>query len=61
MAKVLGFYLRCGWTYGKDLDPTQSRGDFQNLLADAFLAGQLNLKTAVPQGLAEPGRRPPRP
>ena len=29
--------------------------------ADAFLAGQLNLKTAVPQGLAEPGRRPPRP
>src|SRR5438552_240412 len=48
---VLGFYVRCAWTYGKDLDPAPQRVDFQNRLADAFLHGQLNLRLEVPAGL----------
>lgn len=48
---VFGFYLRCGWSYGKRLDPAPGLGDFQNLQADAFLAGQLHLTIPPPPGL----------
>lgn len=50
---VLVFYLRSSWSYGKQLDPAPGRADFQNLQADAFLAGQLNLKIEVPAGLRD--------
>jgi hypothetical protein len=50
---VLAFYVRCGLTYGKVLRPAEYRGGFQNLQADAFLAGQLDLRLDVPAGLAE--------
>jgi len=48
---VFGFYLRCGWSYDKSLDPAPVAGDFQNLQADGFLNGQLSLKLPVPDGL----------
>ena len=37
VAAVLGFYLRCSWSYGKDLNPALVRIDFQNRQADAFI------------------------
>lgn len=49
---VLGFYIRSAWSYGKQVEPTAGLGDFQNLQADAFLAGQLHLTLRVPEGLA---------
>ena len=42
---------RCALSYGKDLDRTPVRVDFQNLQADAFLAGRLDLRLVVPAGL----------
>ena len=48
---ILGFYVRCGWTDGKQLDPAPDRLDFQNRQTDAILAGQLNLKVDVPPEL----------
>jgi hypothetical protein len=51
MAGVLLFYLRCGWSYGKSLDPAPGRTDFQNVTADAFAAGQLHLTIDAPPEL----------
>jgi hypothetical protein len=48
---VLGFYLRCSLSYGKQLDGAPVGGDFQNLQADAILAGQLDLRLDAPPGL----------
>ena len=48
---ILGFYVRCSWTDGKQLDPAPDRLDFQNRQTDAILAGQLNLKVDVPPEL----------
>jgi hypothetical protein len=53
IAAVLGFYVRSAWSYDKSLDPEPNRADFHNLLADAFLAGQLDLAIPVPDGLRE--------
>jgi hypothetical protein len=48
---VLGFYIRSAWSYGKQVEPAAGVGGFQNLQADAFLAGQLHLTLRVPDGL----------
>ncbi len=48
---ILGFYVRCSWTDGKQLDPAPDRLDFQNRQTDAILAGQLNLRVDVPPEL----------
>jgi hypothetical protein len=50
---VLGFYVRSATTDDKSLAPVQDGRDFQNLLADAFLDGRLDLPIEVPQGLLE--------
>jgi hypothetical protein len=50
---VLTFYARSAWSYGKSLDPAPTRATFQNDIADAFLAGQLNLTIPTPKGLLQ--------
>jgi len=46
---VFGVYLRSAWSYGKNLNPVPVSHDFQNLIADAFLAGQTNLRLPTPK------------
>jgi hypothetical protein len=50
---VLGFYARAAVSYGKPLAPDQPLryGNFQNPIADAFLAHQLDLTITPPQAL----------
>jgi hypothetical protein len=45
---VLGVFLHSAWSYRKSLDPKPNGTDFQNLISDAFLHGQLNLRLEVP-------------
>ena len=49
---VVGVYLHCAWSYQKSLDPQPARLDFQNRIADAFLAGQTSLRIPVPKSLS---------
>jgi hypothetical protein len=44
-------YIRCGWSYGKDLNPTPRRTDFHNLVADALVHRQADLRVKPPKGL----------
>ena len=48
---VLGFYLRCATSYGKDVGSSSTPAGFQNLQADAFVHGQLALRIPAPAGL----------
>lgn len=49
---VVTFYARSSVSYGKSVAPARNRGDLQNLQADAFLHGRLDLAVTVPPGLA---------
>jgi hypothetical protein len=44
-------YIRCAWSYEKDLNPAQRRTDFHNLVADALVHRQANLTIKPPPGL----------
>jgi hypothetical protein len=48
---VLLVYVRSAWSYRKDLDPAADRSDFHNLIADALLHRQTNLRIDPPEGL----------
>jgi hypothetical protein len=48
---VLLVYVRCALSYGKDINPAQNRSDFHNLVADALLHRQTNLRLDPPEGL----------
>jgi hypothetical protein len=48
---VLLVYIRCGWSYDKDLGPAPRRTDFHNLVADGLLHGDAALRIKPPEGL----------
>jgi hypothetical protein len=50
---VLLVYMRSAWSYSKDLDPAPNRSDFHNLVADALVHRQTNLRIDPPAGLLE--------
>jgi hypothetical protein len=50
---VLLVYVRCGWSYGKDLNPAPKRRDFHNLVSDALVHRQAELQIKPPRGLVE--------
>src|SRR6266567_1899163 len=51
VALVLLVYVRCGWSYAKDLNPAPQRTDFHNLVADALVHRQTDLRIKPPTGL----------
>ncbi len=54
---VVGVYVHSSWSYGKSLDSVPGAVDFQNRLADAFLAGQVSLKIEPPCGSSSSATR----
>jgi len=50
---VLLVYVRCAWSYEKDLNPAPDRNDFHNLVADALVHRQVALTIKPPPGLLE--------
>jgi hypothetical protein len=51
VAFVLLVYVRCAWSYEKDLNPAPRRTDFHNLVADALVHRQAELTIKPPPGL----------
>jgi hypothetical protein len=50
---VLVVYVRCAWSYNKDLNPAPRRTDFHNLVADALVHRQTELRIKPPRGLLQ--------
>jgi hypothetical protein len=48
---VLLVYVRCAWSYEKDLNPAPKRTDFHNLVANALVHRQAELTIKPPPGL----------
>jgi hypothetical protein len=51
IALVMLVYIRCAWSYEKDLNPAPRRTDFHNLVADALVHRQADLTIKPPPDL----------